>query len=80
MLPEVSKFLSEPHMYKSLPKVIHCGFLLLGNTQKILKEIWHHIWDKNDVKIYAIGINLKFHEPFQSYQLTAPANSARKAG
>ena len=26
----------------------HCGFLVLGNTQKILTEIWHQIWDKND--------------------------------
>ena len=32
------------------------------------------------VKIYAIEIILKSHEPFQSYQLTGPANSARMAG
>ena len=25
-----------------------CRFLVLGNTQKILTEIWHQIWDKND--------------------------------
>ena len=30
------------------------------------------------VKIYAIEIIFKSHEPFQSYQLTGPANSARK--
>ena len=28
------------------------------------------------VKIYAIEIIFKPHEPFQSYQLTGPANSA----
>ena len=27
---------------------IHCGFLELGNTHKILTEIWHQIRDKND--------------------------------
>ena len=32
------------------------------------------------MKIYAIEIIFKSHEPFQSYQLTGPANSARKAG
>ena len=32
------------------------------------------------VKTYAIEIILKSHEPFQSYQLTGPANSADKAG
>ena len=30
--------------------------------------------------IYAIEIIFKSHEPFQSYQLTGPANSASKAG
>ena len=32
------------------------------------------------VKIYAIEIIFKSHEPSQSYQLTGLANSARKAG
>ena len=32
------------------------------------------------MEIYAIEIIFKSHEPFQSYQLTGPANSARKAG
>jgi hypothetical protein len=32
------------------------------------------------VKIYAIEIIFKSHEPFQSYKLTDPANSASKAG
>ena len=32
------------------------------------------------MEIYAIEIIFKSHEPFQSYQLTSPANSARKAG
>ena len=26
----------------------HCRFLLPDNTQKILTEIWHHFWLKND--------------------------------
>ena len=26
----------------------HCRFLMPGNTQKILTEIWHQFWDKND--------------------------------
>ena len=30
------------------------------------------------VKIYAIEINNKYHEPLQSYKLTGPANSASK--
>ena len=29
-------------------EVAHCGFLVLGNTQKNLTEIWHQFWDKND--------------------------------
>ena len=32
------------------------------------------------VKIYAIEIIFKSHEPFQSYLLTGQANSAKKAG
>ena len=32
------------------------------------------------VKIYTIEIIFKSYEPFQSYQLTGPANSASKAG
>ena len=26
----------------------HCRFLVPGNTQKILTEIWNHFWLKND--------------------------------
>ena len=54
----------------------HCRFLVPGNAQKILTEIWHQFWHENN----AIKIIFKSHEPFQSYQLTGPANSARKAG
>ena len=32
------------------------------------------------VEIYAIEIIFKSREPFQSYQLTAPVNLARKTG
>ena len=27
---------------------MHCRFLVPDNTQKILTEIWHHFWLKND--------------------------------
>ena len=37
-------------------------------------------FDKNMMKMYAIEIIFKSHEPFQSYQLTGTPNSARKAG
>ena len=39
--------------------------------KKILTEIWHQFWDKN-----AGEIIFRFHEPFQSYQLTGPAKPA----
>ena len=32
------------------------------------------------MKIYAIEIIIKSNDPLQTYQLTGPANSARKAG
>ena len=32
------------------------------------------------MKIYAIEIIFKSHEPFQSYQITGQADSAKKAG
>ena len=48
----------------------HYRFLVPGNTQKNLTEI------KMMVKIHAIEIIFKSHEPFQ---ITSPANSARKA-
>ena len=28
--------------------ICHCRFLVPDNTQKILTEIWHHFWLKND--------------------------------
>jgi len=46
---------------------------------KILTEIWQQFWDKMMVKIYAIEIIFKSYEPFQSYELTGQATSARKA-
>ena len=29
-------------------RALHCRFLMLGITQKILTKVWHQIWDKND--------------------------------
>ena len=43
---------------------MHCGFQVPGNTQKILTEIWHQFWDKNDGENYAIEIIFRSHEPF----------------
>ena len=58
----------------------HCGFLVLGNTQKILTEIWHQFWDKKDGENICHLNFFTYHERYQSYQLTGPANSDRKAG
>ena len=55
---------------------MHCSFLVLGNSTKILQDIWHQFWHKNDGKKGAIEIIFKSHEPFQSYLLTGLANSA----
>ena len=52
-------------------QTIHKKFLQRFDTSFDIKMM---------VKIYAIEITFKSHEPFQSYLLTAPANSARKAG
>ena len=57
----------------TLFNLYHCGFLVLGNTQKILTEIWHQFWDKNDGGNYAIEIIFRSHEPFRSYKLTGLA-------
>ena len=29
---------------------IHCRFLVPGNSTKILQDVWHHFWDKNEDK------------------------------
>ena len=39
----------EPHnQVKCTKEYTHCRFLVPDNTQKILTEIWHHFWLKND--------------------------------
>ena len=55
---------------------MHCRFLVPGNTQKILTEIWHHFWLKMMVKSGLEKIILKFHGGLQRYLLTCQANSA----
>ena len=35
-------------------KAVHCRFLVPDNTQKILKEICHHYWLKNDGEKWSI--------------------------
>ena len=56
------------------------GFWCHAIHKKFLQRFDTRFETKMMVKIYAIEIIFKSHEPFQSYQLTAPANSARKAG
>ena len=45
-------FCDKNHAHQMLAEVsyllFNTGFLVLGNTQKILTEIWHQIWDKTD--------------------------------
>ena len=41
------------------PQALHCRFLVPGNTQKILTEIWHHFWLKMMVKS---GLEKKYFE------------------
>ena len=65
---------------KSSKNILHRGFLVLGNTQQILTQIWHQIWDKNDGENICCWNIFKSHEPFQIYKLSGPANSACKAG
>ena len=55
----------------------HCWFLFL-NTQAISTDTRFEV--KMMVKIYAIEIIFRSHEPFQSYLLTGQADSAKKAG
>ena len=57
----------------------HCLYLIL-NTQETSHFYWHQFWDKMMMKIYAIEIIFRSHEPFQSYLLTGQADSAKKAG
>ena len=52
------------------------GFLVPGNTQKILTEIWHHFWLKMMMKSGIEKFILKFHGGLQRYLLTCQANSA----
>ena len=54
----------------------HCRFLVPGNTQKILTDIWHHFWLKMMVKSALEKIILKLHGGLQRYLLTCQANSA----
>ena len=53
-----------------------CRFLVPGNTQKNLTEIWHHFWLKMMIKSCQEKNILKFHGGLQRYLLTCQANSA----
>ena len=51
----VQKWINKPVFVKTvwmshwhLKMVDHCRFLVPDNTRKILTEIWHHFWLKND--------------------------------
>ena len=54
----------------------HCRFLVPGNTQKILTEIWQHFWLKMMVKSGLEKLILKFNGGLQRHLLTCKANSA----
>ena len=41
-------------------------------------EVWHQSWHENDGENIYYQIVFESHEPLQKYQLTGPANSARK--
>ena len=56
------------------------GFWRQAIQKKFLERFDTSFDIKMVMKIYAIEIIFKYHEPFQSYQLTGPASSARKAG
>ena len=61
-------------------KVITVGFWCQAIHKKVL-QIFDTFYEiKMMVKIYAIEIIFKFHEPFQRYQLADIANSGRKGG
>ena len=64
-------------MLKSLCIV---GFVCWAIHKKILHRFDTRFETKMMVKIYAIEIIFKFHEPFQSYKLIGTANSMSKAG
>ena len=57
---------------------IHCRFLVPGNTQKILTEIWHHFWLKMMMKMVKKKVfwNSTVAFTLQRYLLTCTANSA----
>ena len=56
----------------------HCRFLVPGNRQQILTEIWHQFWEKNDGENICHWNFFISHEPYQSYQLAG--NSERNLG
>ena len=57
-------------------EVHHCRFLEPGNTQKILKEIWHHLGLKMMMKSGLEKNIFKLQGGLQRYLLTCQANSA----
>ena len=44
----VNAYVMKIHILKLMIKGLHCRFLVPDNTQKILTEIWHNFWLKND--------------------------------
>ena len=74
---KISKSLDFKTSHKQkLTCTFHWRFLVPGNTQKILAEIWHHFWLKMMVKSGLEKNILKFHVGLQRYLLTCQANSA----
>ena len=73
---KISWFKQFEFEWRILKLTPHCRFLVPGNTQKILMEIWHHFWLKMMVKSGLEKIILKFNGGLQRYLLTCQANSA----
>ena len=73
---------SEPFLMKILvqPNEPTVGFWCQMIVQKFLQRFNTSFEIKMMVKIYAIEFIFQSHKPFQSYQLTGPTNSTRKAG
>ena len=60
--------------------ILHTPCILFWITKRQAISTGTSFEIKMIVKIYAIEIIFKSHEPFQSYLLTGQANSAKKAG
>ena len=66
LLPRLSKITNS--LFRQVV-LVHCSFLVPDNTQKILTEILHRFWLKNDDEKWSKKIILKFHDGLQTETL-----------